>query len=697
MRALLLLAVVWLVGCATFRGTAGPRSESGWYEIKTPHFVLYTDLDGRAAGDAAVELERTRDALISAAWPAFHFPEMAPTRVFVLANGVEFERIFGRYVGGMFMSSKRPAFFLYGTPDRWRQRWFMQQRASFSVLRHEMAHQLAAVVYSGTPRWFDEGLAQFLETVEVSEDGTSVMVGRTNVRALSSYYAARDVTIRRTLEWTEAASEISSRELTGLYGTSWVFFHWLYNQRPQQFSRYQLALAEHVDPKLAWDSTFRSLDLDALEPILYEYLKHGIAAVDTFPLITTEPRLEVRAMTAADAHAARAQIALSVATAHEDGTNPLQEEGIHEIASSLELDPTNVEALLLADHIPPGDRLRLVRAAAVAHPSDGAIQGLLGDLLADRAEREAAYRHALTYSPDDPNLLNALAWLLLSGRRASEALPLALHALKRAPHDLNVLDTYAEALSQMGRCESAIAYERRAVERAREANTATRQRLTARLATMRASCDVPQRPQEQAAIVLQPERDVAEPPAREQVRREKRAAHSGLYGALGVGVGYGLGTFATRGSGWQDVEGSFEGGGVNFDVALGYGIRPGFALAIEGGIVGHPDVRQSAGLPEEKTYGLVLARVGGMLDVYLTPSFHLQGGVDWVQGSWTRLAWLPDETPTGLLVHVAAGPVWRFYGYDLGPSLRVYQAKFTSDHSDGSALGVLGVVNAVWF
>jgi hypothetical protein len=700
MRTAFLVFVVFLVGCATFQTAGRRRADSGWYEITTPHFVLFTDLDERTAGEAAVELEKTRDTLISAAWPAFHFPDLARTRVYVLANGIDFERTFGRQVGGMFMSTKRPAFFLYGTPEKWSTKWNIQQRASFSVLRHEMAHQLAAVVYSGGPRWFDEGLAQFLETVQVSGDGQSVNVGRTNVKALVSFEGVRDVTVRRTLDWNERVDELSNRETAGLYGTSWVLFHWLYNNRPQEFSRYQLALAEHVDAKLAWDSSFAALDVNALDPILYDYVKHGIAAIDTVPLETSEPRIAVRAMTPSEAHAARAQLALAGSGLREDGSNPLLDEGKREIATALELDPTNVEALLLADGMPPAERLRLVRTAAAAHPDNGEIQGLLGDLLTDRAEREAAYRSALMARPDDPRLLNSLAWLLVSDHRASEALPLALRALKRAPHDYNVIDTYAEALSNMGSCRSAVAYEKRAVERAREASTNTQRRLTARLAEMRASCIVLPVAEAKAPVfnVPAPERDAgAPPPPTEPQRREKRAAHTGMYGALGVGLGYGSGTYATHGAIYGDLSGSFDGGGVNFDIAVGYGIFPGVALAVEGGAIGHPDVQCSSESSGKDTCGLVLTRAGVMIDGYLTHSFHMQAGVDWTQGSWSRLVWLPDETPTGLLVHLSAGPTWRIFSYDLGPSLRVYRATFSSDHSEGGIYGILGVVTAVWF
>ena len=73
------------------------------------------------------------------------------------------------------------------------------------------------------------------------------------------------------------------------------------------------------------------------------------------------------------------------------------------------------------------------------------------------------------------------------------------------------------------------------------------------------------------------------------------------------------------------------------------------------------------------------------------------GGIAWIRGTWSGLAWLPDETPTGWVVHASAGPAWRFHGYDLGPALRIYRASLTSDHTEGDVFGFEGVVSAVWF
>ena len=79
-----------------------------------------------------------------------------------------------------------------------------------------------------------------------------------------------------------------------------------------------------------------------------------------------------------------------------------------------------------------------------------------------------AYEKALTYNPDNPHVLNNLAWFYatcddLSYRNSTRALLLAKKAEKliKAPH---ILDTLAESYFVNGMYEEAIAAELRALE-----------------------------------------------------------------------------------------------------------------------------------------------------------------------------------------------------------------------------------------
>jgi tetratricopeptide (TPR) repeat protein len=491
--AALFLVVSSFSGCATFRG-AGVASNTGWRRVTTPHFVLRTDFDDELAREAAQKLESSRDDLVSAAWPSFQFPEGVRTEVFVLSNGLDFERLFGRKADALFSSAgDRPRFYLYGPPSHWDSRESLAAEST-SVVRHEMSHQLAAAVYSHEPLWFAEGLAQFLETVHESDDHKSVVVGAVNVEALRKYKTFRTVSVRTVLSWTERISTLSDGENHGLYGMSWMLVHFLYNTRPDAFGRFQIELAKGTDSARAWDTAFPNVDLDALDTEIQNYSKRGEYVEFPLPLHSKPVTNAAQVMTPAEAHLAR--VALYQAAARfvrPEDREARRAAAKSELAAALELDPTNVEALELGDGAAPADRLASARRAAAAHPDDPRAFRLLGSLLkgsgAEAAERESAYRHAVELDPSDPQSLNNLAWLLVEQHKAMEALPLALRAVKRAPYDAAILDTYAVALFQAGRCPSAIAYERRALELQRDSKeTSLSTDLKRHLSEFKASC-----------------------------------------------------------------------------------------------------------------------------------------------------------------------------------------------------------------
>jgi hypothetical protein len=254
--------------------------------VETPHFLLRTDLSASDALHAGTALEETRDALVSAAWPNFPFPEREPTAVFVLSNGLEFERYFGRLIDGIFFHSSPPMVFLHGSADRWELRRTAHHPTN-STLRHEMAHDLAARVYATQPRWFAEGLAQFLEAVYYSDDGKSVLLGGVNATAYADYRNVRQITVRETLAWSRSVASLARSDAVGLYGTSWFLFHWFYNTQSDAFGNYQIELARR-EPAAAFQKSFPKFDADKADRDLYEYMRHGQFTEISLPLVTPQ-------------------------------------------------------------------------------------------------------------------------------------------------------------------------------------------------------------------------------------------------------------------------------------------------------------------------------------------------------------------------------------------------------------------------
>src|ERR1700687_2253576 len=110
-----------------------------WIEIRTAHYTLQTDLSPDDARDTALYLERTRSALLAAAWPHAQPPE-DNINAFVLRDDLEFRQLFGLRFGGLFLRSDFTQFVLfYGKPAN--GGWFAQRVGT--SLKHELTPHLS--------------------------------------------------------------------------------------------------------------------------------------------------------------------------------------------------------------------------------------------------------------------------------------------------------------------------------------------------------------------------------------------------------------------------------------------------------------------------------------------------------------------------------------------------------------------------
>ena len=473
MRGPLFALLTCALGCASGSAPAPIPlpipPPSPWYLVTTPNFVVHADLDAASAVRAAEALEDARDALVSVAWPRLDFDNLEPTQVYVVATVSALQRSFGIGTLGIFYGGRELRVFLGGKPDQWERRPDPRFGAT-SYLRHELAHQLSSLVYRRQPRWFAEGLAQFLETAVYSKDGTTVAMGAPNIEALTMYRTRPSLSVRQMLDWerARAGGRRPPHEFAQFYGLSWLLVHWLYNTRAEAFARFQHALAEGTDPSVAWDAAFPGFDFEAADRVLEKYSHQGVYTVRTFAVQRKRRSFLAVALSPADEHACRALIARSASFVDVASREGLLAESRAETLAARALDPDNVEALSVDFEGDPLDLLTRARRAVAAHPNDARAYLLMSR--AREAEQpdgpaaEAALRQAVALSPGSSSALNNLAWLLLETGRAAEAMGFAMRAVRSAPWNANVLDTYARALFLSGACERALAIQRQATD-----------------------------------------------------------------------------------------------------------------------------------------------------------------------------------------------------------------------------------------
>jgi Flp pilus assembly protein TadD len=473
--------------------SAAPAA-TGWTEIQTPNVTLMTDLHPEDARRAALAVERTRAALLAAAWPSAKLLQPEHIEVVVYANRLDFQGYFGDRVGAVFMhGAYPPVAFLYGPPEKWEQRATLALTETTSVLKHELMHHLSAFIYRRQPTWFAEGMAQFFETMRVSDDGRTATLGDANLQALASYHHVRSTGVADALAWGGKLDEKDQATTWGLYGVSWLLVHWLYNTHAPDFDRYQTLLVKGIDPDKAWKAAFPGLTPAALDTELHHYAQVGDFRNVSVPVPEVVDSVRERPMTSAEVHATRARTALSAGSMQVHGDAQYATAKV-ELAAALADDPANVRALAMKmGAVPPAERVALARRATLAHPEDGLAWLMLADALRDSGENWEeciqAYGKATELLPDNATAFNNLAWMQLQKGHAQEALPLAVTAVRIAPWESAFLDTLAAALASLGRCTEAATMQSRALDNLPErSGPTTRARYVERLATLQKHC-----------------------------------------------------------------------------------------------------------------------------------------------------------------------------------------------------------------
>ncbi len=505
MTALLAVLASSQVACVV-----GPRftrcpGEGGraWVRLDSDHYTLETDLPTEQARQAMTALERSRVAILAAMWPGLLGRPMSKVRVYALQDPDEFEGLYPRRVQAFFYRSDTEAFIvLPGPPASWEQRYSGLSLASSSPINQELTHFLSTYALLRQPRWLSEGLAEYLETLRVSADGKTAVVGAPHLPNIVEMGGVLDAvvdsrakgwTMQRLLAWEPALAQREQDRLVVInYAGSWLLVHWLSTQRPEAFAAYQALLAKGVAPDAAMKEALPELESPELDGMLLEYLRNRGFQERTIAVPPIGTSFVEEVIEHADVHAIRARLAeLGARLAwREPFIQNRRKLSQDELDESLRLNPRGLLALSLKQHAAPeAERPAIARAAVEAHPDDAEAWLLLASALApdaeEKAEQESAYKKALELEPRSAAAATGLAWLYVTQGRLAEALPLAQESLTLAPWSTYAVDTYAMVLAGGGACDAALQMEQRALELIQEdANPELERRVRERLAAL---------------------------------------------------------------------------------------------------------------------------------------------------------------------------------------------------------------------
>ena len=466
MRALMLAGLV-VVGCAHTRVVPPPTS--GWRELRSRHFQLRTDLPESSARATLEKLESVRWWLQSA-W-ATGGDSPGTTRAIVLASPPEL-RTFTDIVGLATTTREGPLLVTTGYEG------VMGDRSpALPVLAHEVGHELIRRRMPGAPRWYQEGLAGYLERVQALDERTIRFAyvqlatsphGGTYFGTLEDDLPMLSLDATTGRHWETA----TDAQVGALYswGRAWVAV--LRAEEPARMRALDAALASGTSWQRAWTELRGQLDVEYLQEKLWRYLHaggwprevHQITPLDPAAIEPSSER-ELRSwevhLTFADLWAmaartkGRSSLAKNVRTELEAAAKEAPDEVVPQVRlASLERNPATRRARaqeLVARF--PQSREALVFRAAVLRDEGGPPE-----------ERRAAALAAIQAAPDNVDALTAHALEELRAGKPQSALVTISHAVALEPWNSSVFVVRALVLGAIGRCEEAAVEAQRAID-----------------------------------------------------------------------------------------------------------------------------------------------------------------------------------------------------------------------------------------
>ncbi|MCU0225199.1 MAG: hypothetical protein MUF27_14280 [Acidobacteria bacterium] len=490
------LALAFALAALSAPVRALPPERDAWSELRTPHFVVYSNASERRTREIAIELETMREVMRRVV-PDVRRGTLSvdahlPTQVYLFESARSFQpyRLIPG-VAGFFTA--RPLGNLVAVD--------VSVDEPLQVVRHEFMHHFVETNIPGVPLWADEGLAEFYSTM--TRENEQVLLGRPLPHHVEWLRDHGPMPVDQLIALGSAQSEGDEQEKVGaVYATSWLLVHYLLAGSParhNQLGNYLARIKDGATAAGAFAAAFRGepAELDAELAAYarsiqksYAYWRIPVGDLDVDPPGAPRPmpRAETLARlgilladpetgSAADAHldaalALEPELPLALAgkglvrLAKDDaeGARPL-------LIRAAAADPSNAQLQYLAAltvmqaasgegaDSAPAAAIPLLERAVASDPRLADAQALLGLALAvdpaRAAEATRALEGALQMSPARSDVALALSALYLNAGRLGEAEGLALRVQRteRRP------ELQAEAERQLAAVQS-----RRAVE-----------------------------------------------------------------------------------------------------------------------------------------------------------------------------------------------------------------------------------------
>lgn len=458
-----------LSGCAHVAPECVTHAGTPWLELGSQHFVVRSNLPAEEARASAVQLERAR-ASVLAAFPHTGTSSGERLEVVVFANAAQLQDLTGDALldaalahdwrGPLLLTANTNAFIA---------------STQLKETLHELAHHYSALTLRRWPRWFEEGLAIYLETIDINADKQTATRGAANQVKLGEVEKWGILPVESLWAWDVEPDQFNGLEQHRA-ASAWFWVHFLFNEHRGELDRFMRSLAEGDEPRSAWTAAFGKLAPQKMAEQAAAYIARQQTRSHVMELAQLNTALEERVMKDAEVHALLARVA---------GTTGAWPRARTEVAAAVALDakdPRTQEQNVVTQETAEG-RIAAARQLTQENSQDPAGWLLLGLALpATDPERGQALALAAELDPRSFFALSELAAFRCAEARCPEGVTLAEKAAGLAPGDARIQAATAAVQRQAGLCGQAVMSQQRALEVLPQRATAgLRRQLQARL------------------------------------------------------------------------------------------------------------------------------------------------------------------------------------------------------------------------
>jgi tetratricopeptide (TPR) repeat protein len=376
------IGLVTLITLVILLATAPVFAKDSWVKLRSTNFVLVGNADQKKIRDIAIRLEQFRN-VFTQLFPGMKYTSQVPTTIVVLKDLKAYAPFRPGGAAGHFQPGEDMNYVVLTTDPG-------LANDPYSVMFHEYTHLLVHnSSFSDVPTWFNEGLAEYYSTFNISDD-RKVKIGLVIPSHMYVLRKEKLLPLATLLGVDHDSPYYNEGEKKSIfYAQAWLFVHYLIQNnngtRLPQLARFLELLLNGTAAGEAFPQAF-GVGFAEIEKDLQVYLKqdsHRITLATFEQKLETDREVAFEPVDDASALAYQGDLALHMRLKS-------TEEYLNQ---ALKLDPNQPRALLAAGRLAtmsgrPADAVPFLERAAAADPQNGYARYYYAEALMRQSQAE---------------------------------------------------------------------------------------------------------------------------------------------------------------------------------------------------------------------------------------------------------------------------------------------------------------------